>query len=358
MTPLDYYHEQLQKGAILKDTQQLIALQHFQRLFNELIIENKKRTSWASIFHFRQLIQGLYIWGGVGIGKTFLMDCFYHCLPFSQKLRLHFHAFMQSIHHALTQHQGKKDPLRIIAGEIATKIDVLCFDEFYVSDITDAMLLGRLIKALFEKGVCLVATSNTRPDDLYKNGLQRSQFIPAIELIKKNCDIVPISTEIDYRLRHLKEAGVFYTPLDEAANVSMEKSFAVLTLGKKIDESPLIIFDRPIPIKKRADDIVWFEFNELCHVPRSQKDYLEIARQFRIIFISNVPVIPANKKDTLCLFVSLIDVLYDARIKLIMSAAEPVGQLYNRGHTTLEFTRTHSRLLEMQSADYFINQED
>ena len=358
MTPLDYYYEQVKKGVIFEDSQQLNALHHFQRVFDELLTENKSRNSWSAVFHSRKLIHGLYVWGGVGIGKTFLMDCFYHCLPFKKKQRIHFHEFMQSVHNALTLHQGEKDPLKIIASEIARKIDVLCFDEFYVSDITDAMLLGRLIKTLFEKGVCLVATSNTPPDDLYKNGLQRSQFIPAIELIKKNCDIVHVPTEIDYRLRHLKEAGVFYTPLDDIAKQNMEKSFDTLTAGKNINATPLSIFGRQINIKKRADDIIWFEFDELCRVPRSQNDYLEIAKHFRIIFISDIPVIPVTQKDTLCLFVSLVDVFYDARVKLVISAAEPVGQLYNRGYMTLEFTRTHSRLLEMQSTDYFINQEN
>lgn len=358
MTPLDYYDEQCKKGVISKDVEQLNALNHFQRVFEELVIQHKKRFRWTAMLRRKSLVHGLYVWGGVGIGKTFLMDCFYHCLPFKRKQRLHFHQFMQSVHNALTSHQGEKNPLEIIAKEIARKIDVLCFDELYVSDITDAMLLGRLFKALFENGVCLVATSNTPPDDLYKNGLQRSQFLPAIELLKKNCDVIYIPTQIDYRLRHLKEAGVFYTPLGEDANQKMQTSFSTLASGEIVSEAPLSIFDREIKIKKRTRDIVWFDFAELCRVPRSQKDYLEIAKQFRIVFISDIPVISAREKDTLCLFVSLIDVFYDARVKLVMSAAEPVSQLYHRGYETLEFTRTHSRLLEMQSMDYFIDWEE
>ena len=217
MTPMDYYHEQSQKGLIVEDPQQLAALQHLQSVFDHLIEEHKKRSSFISFLRKPHLVKGLYLWGGVGIGKTFLMDCFYHTLPFPNKLRMHFHQFMQRVHNSLTQHQGEKDPLQVIAKELARETLVLCFDEFYVSDITDAMLLGRLLKALFEQGVCLVTTSNVAPDDLYKNGLQRLQFLPAIAMIKADTDVVNIASTMDYRLRHLKEAGVFYTPLDDTA---------------------------------------------------------------------------------------------------------------------------------------------
>ena len=361
MTPLDYYDEQCRKGVILKDPQQLAALWSFQRVYEALITENKNRSGWRALFHRSALVHGLYVWGGVGIGKTFLMDCFYHCLPFDKKLRMHFHQFMQRVHNALTLHQGEKDPLQIIAKELAQETNVLCFDELFVSDITDAMLLGRLFKALFQKGVCLVATSNFAPDDLYKNGLQRLQFLPAIALLKKQMELVHIPTKIDYRLRHLKEAGVFYTPLDDVAKKNMEKTFAALTNGEPIDDTPLNVYDRSIKVKKRTNDIVWFEFADICQVPRSQKDYLWIAKQFSTVLISDIPVIPSSAKDTICLFVNLVDVFYDARVRLVMSAAEPVAELYDRGAMILEYARTHSRLLEMQSTDYFMkgfNQEN
>jgi cell division protein ZapE len=356
MTPLAYYQEQINKGVIFSDAQQQNAMQHLQNVYDDLIHEVKQRSKVLSIFRNPQLVKGLYLWGSVGIGKTFMMDCFYQCLPFPNKMRMHFHQFVQRIHNALTQHQGEKDPLQIIAKEIAKDTIVLCFDELFVSDITDAMLLGRLFKALFERGVCLVATSNAAPDELYKNGLQREQFLPAIALIKKNTTVIHIPTAIDYRLRHLKEAGVFYTPLNDETYQKMEKSFSSLTDGLSIETTPIEIAGRLIQVKKRAGDIVWFDFNEICRVPRSQKDYLIIAKEYRTVFISDIPIINANEKDTICLLISLVDVFYDARVRLVISAAEPVDQIYSRGYMILEYTRTHSRLLEMQSVDYFTNE--
>ena len=357
MTPLEYYREQVQKGVITSDPLQLVVVESLEKLQQALIVENTKRNSFFKFLHQRQLIKGIYLWGGVGIGKTFLMDCFYHTLPFENKFRMHFHKFMRLVHEKLTQHQGEADPLESIAKEFSRDAIVLCFDEFFVSDITDAMLLGRLIKALFAHGLCLVATSNVAPNDLYKNGLQRSQFLPAIQLLNTQTTVMHLTTTTDYRLRHLKEAGVFYTPLDKTAADNMEKTFAILTDGKKINTAPIEICSRMINVQKSTDDIVWFEFNDICHVPRSQKDYLAIAEKFKTVFISNIPAIQANEKDTICLFINLVDVLYDARVRLVFSAAEPVQQIYDRGYMVMEYARTNSRLLEMQSADYFTMDE-
>lgn len=358
MTPLEYYQEQCKKGLIFEDSAQLEALSHLMRVYEDLRIEDKKRTSFLSIFRQPHLVKGVYLWGGVGIGKTFLMDCFYHSLPFKNKMRMHFHQFMQLVHNELTKYQGEKDPLQIIAKDIAKKAIVLCFDELFVSDITDAMLLGRLFKALFSRGVCLVATSNTQPDDLYKNGLQRLQFLSAIAALKSNMDVFHIPTSIDYRLRHLQEAGVFYTPLNEKARQNMEKAFAALTQHQTVDSDPILIFDRPIKVRKKSHEVIWFDFVDICSVPRSQKDYLAIAEKYRTILISDIPAIEANAKDMICLFISLVDVFYDAHVRLVISAAEPVQQLYSRGYMILEYTRTHSRLLEMQSVDYFTGEYD
>lgn len=357
MTPMDYYQEQCKLGKIFEDHQQVFALQNLQRVYFDLIAEDKKRNSWYSWLRKPNLVKGIYLCGGVGIGKTLLMDCFFHCLPFKNKMRMHFYQFMQLVHNNLTKYQGQEDPLHLIATELASKADVLCFDELFVSDITDAMLLGRLFKLLFERGVCFVATSNVMPDDLYKHGLQRSQFLPAIELIKLNTDVIHITTAIDYRLRHLSEAGVFYTPLDEVARQSMEKTFDVLSEGKEVTTTPIEMYGRVVHIKKQAGDIVWFEFNEICKVPRSQKDYLAIAQQYRTVFISDIPIIEPNAKDMICLFISLVDVFYDAGVRLVISAAEPVQQIYSRGYMISEYTRTNSRLLEMQSRDYFTGEE-
>lgn len=353
MTPLDYYHQQVEKGVIFSDPAQLDAMQHLQRVYQDLLVEHKKRSHLLATFRRPHPVKGVYLWGGVGIGKTFMMDCFYQCLPFSNKLRMHFHPFMQRIHNQLTKHQGERDPLAVIATELSKEVIVLCFDELFVSDITDAMLLGRLFKALFSRGVCLVATSNVAPDDLYKNGLQRSQFLPAIQLLKASADVVHVPASRDYRLRHLQTAGVFYTPLNEEARQNMEKSFAVLTRGKKIDTAPIEINERQINIQKQAEGVVWFEFSEICKVPRSQKDYLVLAEKYHTVLISNIPVIQSHEKDLICLFISLVDVLYDARVNLVISAEEPVQRLYDRGYMIMEYTRTHSRLLEMQSSDYF-----
>jgi cell division protein ZapE len=355
MNPIDYYQEQVKKGVIFSDPQQLAALQALQELQLALIKENDQRAGVMSFLHKRQLVKGIYIWGSVGIGKTFLMDCFFNTLPFENKVRTHFHQFMRSVHEKLTQHQGESDPLLAIAKELSKNTLVLCFDEFFVSDITDAMLLGRLVKALFASGLTLVATSNVAPDDLYKDGLQRSQFLPAIKAINTEMTVLHIPTVTDYRLRHLREAGMFYTPLDAIAREKMETSFNTFTQDKKILTAPVEICGRPIQVYKRAEDdsVIWFDFHEICHVPRSQQDYLAIAEKFAIVFISDIPIIEENEKDTICLFISLIDVLYDARVRLVMSAAEPVEQIYSRGYMTMEYTRTHSRLVEMQSLDYF-----
>lgn len=356
MTPLDYYQDQISKGFISSDPEQLLVLQSFQNVYLQLMIEQKKRTSFFAFLRKPVLVKGLYLWGGVGIGKTFLMDCFYHSLPFQNKLRMHFHQFMQMVHNRLTAHQGEEDPLKVIAKELSKQTIVLCFDELFVSDITDAMLLGRLFKALYAEGVCLVATSNVHPDDLYKNGLQRLQFLPAIALLKAKTEIIHLAANVDYRLRHLREAGVFYTPLNREAKQNMEKTFHALTQGMTVTREPIVVFERPIQINRRADKVVWFEFNEICQVPRSQKDYLAIAETYQTVFISNIPMIQPNEKDTICLFISLVDVMYDARVRLVISAAEPVENLYNRGYMIMEYTRTHSRLKEMQSLDYFADE--
>ncbi len=354
MTPIDYYQDYLKKGLIQSDAEQLKVLDRLQKVYDALNIEHKKRSGWCGFLHKNSTIKGIYLWGGVGIGKTFMMDCFFYTLPFKQKMRMHFHMFMQRVHDELTKHQGEIDPLQRIASEIAKETIVICFDEFFVSDVADAMLLGRLFKALFSKGVCLVATSNIKPDDLYKNGLQRLQFLPAIALIKAHTETIHIISQVDYRLRHLKEAGVFYTPLGPVSDEKMQKAFDHLTSGYKVETSPIDINGRLIPIKKRAHDVIWFEFKEICSIPRSQHDYLVIADHYKTVFISDIPIIPENASDTICLFVSLVDVLYDAKVKLVISAAEPVPELYARGHMILEYARTNSRLIEMQSQDYFV----
>ncbi|TAK75386.1 MAG: cell division protein ZapE [Gammaproteobacteria bacterium] len=352
MTPLDYYREQCNKGQILEDEQQLMALNYFQTLFAHLLQEHKRRQRFFAAWTKPCLVQGLYVWGGVGIGKTFLMDCFYHCLPFIEKKRMHFHQFMAFIHAELKKYQGKKDPLQLIAKKIAQETMVLCFDELLVADIVDAMLLGRLFKALFSQGVCLVATSNVMPDELYKNGLQRQLFLPAIALLKQHTSVIHVPTQIDYRLRHLRRAGVFYRSQDELAQEKMEKSFAILANGEVIPENTVEINGRSIVVKKQANDVIWFDFNSICNIPRSQHDYLAIAKKYHTVFISDVPMISAKEKDIISLFIRLVDVLYDARVRVVMSSVELVEKIYQEGHMIFDYARTRSRLLEMQSEAY------
>jgi len=353
MKIIDYYNKEVASGSINFDENQLTALKTIQIVFDELVIENNKRSGFRKYFHKNQLVKGIYLWGGVGIGKTYIMDLFYNNLPIKKKLRMHFHAFMRLVHDDLKVHQGEVDPLQAVADDIAKQAMVICFDELFVSDIGDAMLLGRLFDALFKRGITLVSTSNIAPDDLYKNGLQRLRFLPAIALIKKNTKVINIISKVDYRLRHLREAGVFYTPANQFAEENMQKTFEILSLGCEVSKEPIIVCNRPIEIKKQAGNSIWFEFSKICHIPRSQQDYLFIAEKYKNVFISNVPEIKESDTNKIRLFINLIDVLYDARVKLILSSEDPVEEIYSKGQMLLEFNRTQSRLLEMQSEDYF-----
>jgi cell division protein ZapE len=354
MTPLDYYQEQCRSGQIVQDQQQVLALEHLDQLCQNLLGENRKRSSLFAALRKPRLVKGMYLWGGVGIGKTFLMDCFYHTLPIANKIRLHFHQFMSFVHVELKKHQGKKEPLQLIAAELAQKAQVLCFDEFFVSDIADAMLLGRLLEALFAEGVCLVTTSNVEPDELYKNGLQRQHFLPAIALLKQGVEVLHLTGDTDYRLRHLKHAGVFYIPNDESAQNNMEKSFSLLSNNEPALTDDLELFERKIPVIKQTSELVWFDFKVICGIPRSQEDYLALAHKYSTIFVSDLPILPPQSRDKISLFIKLVDVLYDARRRLVISAEAPMEKIYVQGRLSFEYTRTLSRLQEMQSEDYFL----
>ena len=352
-TLLEHYHEEVRTGLVIEDPQQLEVLQHLQKIQQHLLKASRK-TKFFKPFHRSQFIKGLYLWGGVGVGKTFLMDSFFHSLPFPNKLRMHFYQFMQMVHEDLKKYQGKKDPLKIIAHGLAQKTLVLCFDEFFVTDIADAMILGRLLEALFAAGICVVLTSNFEPDELYKNGLQRQHFLPTIAFLKKHTDVVHLESQTDYRLLHLKRAGVFYIPNDSAAQDNMEKSFLLLAQGEPISTQAIELFGRKIPIVKATQKIIWFDFNVLCQAPRSQQDYLALAKQYHTILISDVPVIPSGARDKVSLFIKLVDVLYDAHIRLVLSVAVPLEKIYIQGPLLFEFNRTLSRLIEMQSETYFL----
>jgi cell division protein ZapE len=347
------YHSNVATGSIHFDSQQADVIKKLEVLYNALI---QKQSFFHRIFSFSPLkkvaTQGIYLWGAVGSGKTYLMDLFYQQLPIKRKLRIHFHHFMKEVHDSLTQLQGQPDPLRIVARHFSMRADLLCFDEFVVNDITDAMLLGRLIKFLFDYGIILVATSNRTPDDLYLNGLQREQFLPAIQLIKNHCDVIQLSTEQDYRWRTLQQGGVYFSPLNEHSKESMQQYFDLYAHGSGKPNLPLVIEQRPIATLFIGKSVVWFDFSTLCAPPRSQIDYLAIAKQFTTVLISNLPVIAPDDEATACYWIELIDILYDNQITLILSAEVPLKELYPRGKKQFEFERTLSRLIEMQSLEY------
>lgn len=295
---------------------------------------------------------GLYLWGGVGRGKTFLMDSFYDCLPFRNKLRLHFHHFMYRVHDDLKKFAGQANPLECIAEELAGECRVLCFDEFFVSDIGDAMILGELLRALFNRGVTLVATSNIPPDELYKNGLQSARFKPAIALLKEHTCTVNVDGKVDYRLRVLSKAEIYHFPLDSEADNSLRASLMGLAPDTVIAGVDLEVEHRIIHARYQADDVVWFDFYSICDGPRSQNDYIEIARVFHAVLISNVPVFRPELEEQARRFISLVDEFYDRGVKLILSAEAPIDDLYQGKRLAFEFERTRSRLLEMQSEEY------
>lgn len=295
---------------------------------------------------------GLYLWGGVGRGKTYLVDAFFDCLPFERKLRVHFHRFMQRVHHELAQLEGEKNPLENVADKLAEEARVICFDEFFVTDIGDAMILAGLLEALFARGVTLVATSNIEPAGLYENGLQRQRFLPAISLLERYTRVVNVDGGTDYRLRTLQQAELYHYPLDAGADRSLEDSFTRLAPEPGKHWERIEINQRYLTCRRLADDVVWFDFKELCDSPRSPSDYIELARIFHAVLISGVPAFTPELNDQARRFVNLVDEFYDRNVKLVMAAQNPLLELYQGGQLEFEFQRTVSRLQEMQSHEY------
>ncbi|MDJ0812506.1 MAG: cell division protein ZapE [Woeseiaceae bacterium] len=297
-------------------------------------------------------VRGLYLWGGVGRGKTFLMDLFFDTLAVDSKTRIHFHRMMRGVHERLQALGEIEDPLDKVAADIARETRVLCFDEFFVSDIGDAMILGRLLAGLFERGVTLVATSNSHPENLYKDGLQRQRFVPAIELLCEHTDVVEMGGDVDYRLRLLQHAGTYITPDDDAAHRRLRQFFDESASSQIAESRELDVNGRLIRARLCAKGIAWFDFEELCDGPRSQNDYIDLARWYPTVIISGVPVLDKTQEDQARRFTALIDEFYDRRVKLILSAAAPAASLYVGARLAFEFERTVSRLIEMQSTDY------
>jgi cell division protein ZapE len=359
VTPLQTYQQDIDAGLITDDPVQRDVAGQLDQLYHQLLKQRSGSSGWFGRLRRRfsigqpPSIRGLYLWGGVGIGKTYLMDSFFEALPGDRKARYHFHRFMRQLHDDLKRLPGHSDPLKIVAQQVAMQTDVLCFDEFVVHDITDAMLLANFFEALFECGVCLLATSNVPPDDLYQNGLQRMLFLPAIELIKQHTNVVHLPTETDYRERALSQQGVYFCPDDANADTQMQDLFQQLTIHAQAQTAPIIIEGRPINIIKATENMIWFDFKDICSIPRSQHDYLEIAKLYPTVFISHVPAIGAGEDDKVTYLIHLIDIFYDNRVKLVLSAEVPIEALYTKGKRLFEFDRTKSRLMEMQSLDYW-----
>ncbi len=355
MTPLARYQQLIASGEYQPDPEQAQVMHEFDKVYMALkprfvapgIL--KKSIQWLKPKSV--LVKGLYIWGDVGVGKTWMMDIFYHCMPEAVRMRMHFHRFMREVHRELKRLQGSADPLNLIAKRIAKTKIVICFDEFFVHDITDAMLLAGLLEALFNEGVTLVTTSNTAPDELYKNGLQRERFLPAIAHIKQNTTVLHMVGNNDYRLRELHQAGVYFYPIDDTTRDKMRARFEAI-VTKWEEHELLLIAGRGIPTVRSASGVVWINFQVLCSTPRSQMDYLELAQSFHTIFLSQVPKFGSRDNNQVLYLINLVDICYDTKVNLVISAAVPIEDLYQEGRLKQEFERTKSRLYEMQSIEY------
>lgn len=364
LSPTSRYIQALNDGSHQPDDVQREAVNRLDAIYQALMAQQAQapqeqgfKAAFSRLWGKRPSappapVRGLYMWGGVGRGKTWLMDMFYHSLPGARKQRLHFHRFMLHVHEELTQLQGQTDPLDIIADRFKAQTDVLCFDEFFVSDITDAMLLGGLMKALFSRGITLVATSNIPPDDLYRNGLQRSRFLPAIEAIKHYCDVMNVDAGIDYRLRTLTQAHLWLSPLDDAARQQMQTLWRALAGNSRAQAPTLEINHRPLATLGIENQTLAVSFTTLCVDARSQHDYIELSRQFHTVMLHEVPVMTPLMESEARRFIALVDEFYERHVKLVVSAAAPMFDIYRGERLKFEFQRCLSRLQEMQSEEY------
>ncbi len=352
-SPLTWYQAASQQAAFIRDAAQARAIEHLDRLWTELMMFKRKRNRFLGrSLRSPQLPKGLYFYGGVGRGKSFLMDAFYGCLPYRRKRRVHFHAFMAEIHQRLRGLKSEANPLKAVAAEIAKETRVLCFDEFHVSDIADAMILGRLLENLFNEGVVLVATSNYAPSELYPQGQNRSSFLPTIALIEDKLTILNVDGGEDYRHRTLTAAEVFYIPANDENERKLADLFTQVTAGQVERPSEIEIHGRMLRCKKRTDKAIWFDFRMLCFGPRSQADYLYLSEHYEMIFVSGIEKLSQAERAEARRLTWLIDVMYDYRVKFCATCDVPVGEIYVEGDFAQEFVRTASRLTEMQSQEY------
>ncbi len=356
-TLLAIYQESVQAGKIKANPSQQAIILALDQVFQSLLRQKRfafqlKKQLYRRLGVACPGVKGIYLWGGVGRGKTFLMDMFYHALPFAEKKRFHFHHFMQHVHHALQLKKGMPDPLKEVAADFAKSMDVLCFDEFYVEDIGDAMILAALFKHLFWQGVTLIVTSNAEPEQLYLNGLQRDKFLPAITLIQQFTSVLALNHAEDYRMQFLHQHKLYHYPLTPQSALQMAEAFDYLSDEPGIEQKVLIIMNRSIPTVKCGEGIVWFSFESLCTTARSVQDYIEIARSFHIVLLSDVKRMGNEAENHARRFIGLVDEFYDRHVTLILSAQVSLDELYHGTRYKIAFQRTLSRLTEMQSTDY------
>ncbi len=352
MTVRALYQQLLDERGYRSDPAQLRAIDALARCESEWAdYKARRRNALTKLLVRPPIPRGVYMHGGVGRGKSFLMDCFFNAVPLQRKTRLHFHEFMREVHRELADLQGTVNPLQVLGERIARRHRLICFDEFHVADVTDAMILHRLLASLFDHRVSIVTTSNFHPDGLYPNGLHRDRILPAIALLKAKLEVVNVDNGTDYRAQTLATVATYHSPLGPAADAALREAFD--RLAERRDEDPVMnIEHRALRAVRKAGGVVWFDFRELCAGPRSQNDFLELASQFHTVILSGVPHMPPRYAAEARRFTWLVDVMYDRRVKLIMSAEVPPEALYTEGPLAHEFPRTVSRLHEMQSAEY------
>lgn len=352
ISPAERYAQAISSGQFMPDEAQAMAVHELNRVWLELIQRFKASKKAFRRFRRQTSPKGVYMWGGVGRGKTWLMDQFYDSIPFRRKTRMHFHHFMQHVHRELNKLSGQRNPLDLVADQIYKDAVIICFDEFFVSNVTDAMILSDLFQKLFERGITLVATSNIAPDGLYKNGIHRDRFLPTIEMVKKNCVILNVDAGVDYRLRVLKQAQLFKYPLTHDHKNWLAQRFSALTQTQTVSQEPIIINNRIVETVAHTEDVLWCEFSELCLKPRSPADFIEIANLYNTVLVSNVPHLTDFLNDATRRFIYLVDEFYDRGVKLLLTSEDNIVDLYKGERLAFEIERTRSRLLEMQSDEY------
>ncbi|UDM39367.1 cell division protein ZapE [Acinetobacter haemolyticus] len=352
LSPAERYAQAIASGQFMPDEAQAQAVHELDRVWQELIQRFKASKKAFRRFRRQTSPRGVYMWGGVGRGKTWLMDQFFESIPFRRKTRMHFHHFMQHVHRELNKLSGQRNPLDQVADQIYQQAVVICFDEFFVSNVTDAMILSELFQKLFTRGITLVATSNIAPDGLYKNGIHRDRFVPTIEMVKKHCVVLNVDAGVDYRLRVLKQAQLFKHPLTHEHKLWIAQRFTALTQTQTQSQEPIIINNRIVETIGHTEDVLWCEYSELCLKPRSPADFIEIANIYNTVLVSNVPHLTDYLSEGTRRFIYLVDEFYDRGVKLLLTSEDSIIDIYQGEKLAFEIERTRSRLLEMQSDDY------